>query len=96
MEHARTAIQSAHHHYRQAMDLVDAVCGPKKNKWEAILGDEQSRQETYRGEFCGPSGFRIHSSPRHIYPISISLIPVFPFPPLPLRPLLPHSYAQSC
>lgn len=50
MEYARTAIQSAHHHYRQAMNLVDAVCSPKKNRWEAILGDEQSRQETYRGE----------------------------------------------
>ncbi len=50
MEYARTAVQSAHHHYRQAMDLVDAVCGTKKNRWEAILGDEQSRQETYRGE----------------------------------------------
>ena len=31
------------------MDLLDAVCSPKKSKWEAIMGDEQSRQETYRG-----------------------------------------------
>ena len=55
MQHACIAIQSAHHHYRQAMDLVDAVCSPKKNRWEAVMGDEQSRQETYRGE----------SSPHH-------------------------------
>ncbi|KAI1786829.1 hypothetical protein LXA43DRAFT_752607 [Ganoderma leucocontextum] len=48
MEYARTAIQSAHHHYRQSMDLVDVVCGTRKNRWEAILGDEQSRQGTYR------------------------------------------------
>ena len=50
MQHACIAIQSAHHHYRQAMDLVDAVCSPRKNRWEAMMGDEQSRQETYRGE----------------------------------------------
>ena len=31
------------------MELLDAVCSPKKSKWEAIVGDEQSRQETYRG-----------------------------------------------
>ncbi|KAI0962700.1 hypothetical protein AcW1_001465 [Taiwanofungus camphoratus] len=44
----RLAAQSAHHHYAQAMDLVDTVCSPKKNTWEAALGDEQSREQTYR------------------------------------------------
>ncbi|EJF67450.1 hypothetical protein DICSQDRAFT_177063 [Dichomitus squalens LYAD-421 SS1] len=48
MQHACHAIQSAHHHYRQAMDLLDAVCSPNKHRWEAVMGDEQSRQETYR------------------------------------------------
>lgn len=46
----RLAAQSAHHHYAQAMDLVDTVCSPKKNTWEAALGDEQSREQTYRGQ----------------------------------------------
>ncbi|KAI0801516.1 hypothetical protein C8Q74DRAFT_1192389 [Fomes fomentarius] len=48
LQHACIAIQSAHHHYAKAMDFIDAVCSPKKNRWEAIVGDEQSRQETYR------------------------------------------------
>ena len=49
LRHACTAIQSAHHHYSKSMDLLDAVCSPKRSKWESIMGDEQSRQETYRG-----------------------------------------------
>lgn len=50
LRHACTAIQSAHLHYSTAMDLLEAVCSPKKTRWEAMMGDEQSRQETYRGE----------------------------------------------
>ena len=50
LKHACNAIQSAHHHDSKAMDLLDAVCSPKKSRWEAIVGDEQSRQETYRGK----------------------------------------------
>ncbi|KAH9854485.1 hypothetical protein C2E23DRAFT_858610 [Lenzites betulinus] len=48
LQRACLAVQSAHHHYSKAMDLLDVVCSPKKSKWEAILGDEQSRQETYQ------------------------------------------------
>ncbi|KAI0640312.1 hypothetical protein C8Q77DRAFT_126401 [Trametes polyzona] len=48
LRRACLAVQSAHHHYSKAMDLLDVVCSPKKSKWEAIVGDEQSRQETYR------------------------------------------------
>ncbi|KAI0370121.1 hypothetical protein BV20DRAFT_1036130 [Pilatotrama ljubarskyi] len=48
LRRACLAVQSAHHHYMKAMDLLDVVCSPKKSKWEAIVGDEQSRQETYR------------------------------------------------
>ncbi|KAI0658280.1 hypothetical protein C8Q70DRAFT_1054883 [Cubamyces menziesii] len=48
MQRARIAIQSAHSHYREAMNLLDAVCSPNKSRWEAFVGDEQSRQETYR------------------------------------------------
>ncbi|KAI0652744.1 hypothetical protein C8Q79DRAFT_897399 [Trametes meyenii] len=48
LQRACLAVQSAHHHYMKAMDLLDVVCSPKKSKWEAIVGDEQSRQETYR------------------------------------------------
>ncbi len=36
------------------MDLLDVVCSPKKSKWEAIVGDEQSRQQTYGGMFPSP------------------------------------------
>ncbi|KAH9914904.1 uncharacterized protein BXZ73DRAFT_106413 [Epithele typhae] len=48
LQHAQNAVQSAHHHYTKALDLIDAVCSPKKSRWEAMVGDEQSRQETYR------------------------------------------------
>ncbi|RPD54504.1 hypothetical protein L227DRAFT_511669 [Lentinus tigrinus ALCF2SS1-6] len=48
LQHACNAIQSSHHHYLKAMELLDAVCSPKKSRWEAAMGDEQSRQETYR------------------------------------------------
>ncbi|RDX44278.1 hypothetical protein OH76DRAFT_1359858 [Lentinus brumalis] len=48
LQHACNAIQSAHHHYMKAMELLDAVCSPKKSRWEAVMGDEQSRQTTYR------------------------------------------------
>ncbi|KAI0779052.1 hypothetical protein BD413DRAFT_609572 [Trametes elegans] len=54
MQRACLAVQSAHHHYSRAMDLLDVVCSPKKNKWEAIVGDEQSRQETYKGTPAPP------------------------------------------
>ncbi|OJT13948.1 hypothetical protein TRAPUB_9487 [Trametes pubescens] len=47
LRRACLAVQSAHHHYSKAMDLLDVVCSPKKSKWEAIVGDEQSRQQTY-------------------------------------------------
>ncbi|KAI9069688.1 hypothetical protein FKP32DRAFT_48084 [Trametes sanguinea] len=47
-QRACVAVQSAHHHYIKAMDLIDVVCSPKKSKWEAMMGEEQSRQETYR------------------------------------------------
>lgn len=49
MRDARIAIQSAHHHYRQAMDISEGICSPKKSVFESIMGDEQSREETYRG-----------------------------------------------
>ncbi|KAI0328452.1 hypothetical protein GY45DRAFT_1347188 [Cubamyces sp. BRFM 1775] len=48
LQRARIAIQSSHSHYREAMNLLDAVCSPNKSRWEAFVGDEQSRQETYR------------------------------------------------
>ena len=57
MQRARIAIQSAHSHYREAMNLLDAVCSPNKSRWEAFVGDEQSRQETYRGTH--PSRFLV-------------------------------------
>ncbi|KAI8980613.1 hypothetical protein BD414DRAFT_420307 [Trametes punicea] len=48
LQRACVAVQSAHHHYSKAMDLIDVVCSPKKSTWSAMMGDEQSRQETYR------------------------------------------------
>ncbi|CDO76915.1 hypothetical protein BN946_scf184398.g3 [Trametes cinnabarina] len=48
LQRACVAVQSAHHHYSKAMELLDVVCSPKKSKWEAMMGEEQSRQETYR------------------------------------------------
>ena len=51
LQHACNAVQSAHHHYLMAMDLLDSLCDPRKNRLEAIFRDEQSRQESYRGKF---------------------------------------------
>ncbi|OBZ65183.1 hypothetical protein A0H81_14842 [Grifola frondosa] len=48
LRRARIAVQSAHHHYAKAMDTLDAVCSPKKSRWESIMEDEQSREEAYR------------------------------------------------
>jgi len=48
MQRARHAAQSAHLHYRHAMDIVDSVCSPKRSTLGAMLGDEQSREQTYR------------------------------------------------
>ncbi|KAH9942970.1 hypothetical protein B0H21DRAFT_495836 [Amylocystis lapponica] len=48
LRRARLAIQSAHYHYRRNMDLMDAVCSPKRSKLAAMMGDEQSREATYK------------------------------------------------
>ncbi|CCM03817.1 uncharacterized protein FIBRA_05966 [Fibroporia radiculosa] len=45
---ARRCIQSAHHHYSQAMDLVDSICSPTRGIFAAMMGDEQSKEQTYR------------------------------------------------
>lgn len=50
LRYAQNAIQSTHHHYRQAMDISESVCSPKKSFIEAMMGDEQSREATYRGK----------------------------------------------
>jgi len=47
-ERARAFAQSAHHHYSQAMDLVDSVCSPSRSTWAAVMGDEQSKEQTYK------------------------------------------------
>ncbi|OCH90520.1 hypothetical protein OBBRIDRAFT_730604, partial [Obba rivulosa] len=48
LRRARHAAQSAHLHYRQAMDIVDSVCSPKRGAWGSMFGDEQSREQTYK------------------------------------------------
>ncbi|PCH34366.1 hypothetical protein WOLCODRAFT_148426 [Wolfiporia cocos MD-104 SS10] len=45
---ARIAVQSAHHHYKEAMDIMDSVCSPKRSALASIMGDEQSKEQTYR------------------------------------------------
>lgn len=48
LKRARAFIQSAHHHYNQAMDLVEGMCSPTRGTWTSILGDEQSKEQTYK------------------------------------------------
>jgi len=48
LKRARLAVQSAHHHYTEAMNLLDTVCSPSRNGFMAALGDEQSKAQTYR------------------------------------------------
>ncbi|EMD32499.1 hypothetical protein CERSUDRAFT_99225 [Gelatoporia subvermispora B] len=48
LRRARHAVQSAHLHYRHAMDIVDSVCSPTGSKWGSAFGDEQSREQTYK------------------------------------------------
>ncbi|KAH9926439.1 uncharacterized protein B0H18DRAFT_1006114 [Fomitopsis serialis] len=48
LKRARLAVQSAHHHYTEAMNLLDSVCSPSRNGFMAALGDEQSKAQTYR------------------------------------------------
>ncbi|TFY55291.1 hypothetical protein EVJ58_g8341 [Rhodofomes roseus] len=48
LKRARLAVQSAHHHYTEAMNLLDTVCSPSRSGIMAALSDEQSKAQTYR------------------------------------------------
>ncbi|KAL6304847.1 hypothetical protein BKA93DRAFT_825454 [Sparassis latifolia] len=48
LQRVELAIQSTHHHYRNAMNDLDAVCGARRSKWESLLADEQSKEMTYK------------------------------------------------
>ncbi|KZT73447.1 hypothetical protein DAEQUDRAFT_470797 [Daedalea quercina L-15889] len=49
LKRARLAIQSAHHHYTESMNLLDTVCSPSRSGFMAALSDEQSKADAYRG-----------------------------------------------
>lgn len=42
-------IQSAHRHYNEAISIMDGVRNPSRNMITVMLGDEQSRESTYKG-----------------------------------------------
>ena len=46
---ACSMIQSAHKHYKEAITTLDSVRSPSRNMVTVMLGDEQSRQSTYKG-----------------------------------------------
>ncbi|KZT02073.1 uncharacterized protein LAESUDRAFT_763181 [Laetiporus sulphureus 93-53] len=45
---ARLAIQSSHHHYLHAIDIMENICSRNRSTFAAAIGDEQSKQSTYQ------------------------------------------------